>query len=491
MLENEGNTINLSENVNQVQPPVFNPIDMGAMGNIGATSGYSQVMQSPVIPVQQVPVSNVTTASTSSETTVIDMQNAEIKAGTIVSPMEQPANVEKPKSEEPIVVEGNVTIPASKLKYLIGQVSKVKTNIQEQPKTCVLNLMANERGLTLRVTSGREDLEIVDRTYSYKNPLELAVDVSLFSEFINSLSDENLILTVDNSTQVLCVNTGIGEFKFPQKNDATGTNLIMNELTFDVPFSSLVKFDYNGLLNIFRNNKGVRVSASKKDYSSIQGTYFAEIACASDGVVMSLIENIEELKNEEFFVSTPLCDLMSTLAFNPDNVRIGFVRRPDSNVIIGIVMSDGLITLCGGIFENEMFRDKPLAACRKYWSTEFGKKVVIDTKEMLKLLKPIIPFIKRDASFTSGSDVLAITIDGSSMKLISPRGEAQNIVHIVNESNYVMQSPIYVRASTLYGIIQTITEDRFDISIDPSPEATGLCISSGNAKCIVAYEEGV
>lgn len=487
MLENEISTIDLSGNVNQAQPPVFNPIDMGVSENVSVTSGYSQVVSSPVIPVQQVPNSGVTIASTAGAPLTINMNNDTIQAGTVVAPTEQSKANETSVKDGPIIVEGDITIPANKLKAIISQTSKISTGNQQQAKTCVLNLIVNELGLTVRVTSGVQDLEIIDKTYSFRKSLEVAVDVSLFSEFVNSLGSENLVLKFDDETKVLSVNTGIGEFKFPQKNDATGKNLIMNELTFDVPLSSLMSFDYNGLVEIFNANKGIRASASKIDYLS--GTYLAEIACATNGNVMILRENIKELQNDRLFIKSAVCDLIRTLAFNPETVKIGFVRNPSTNGIEGLVVSDGVMTLCSSIEQNNKFeKTGPLTACENFWNAEFSERITVDTKTMLQALKPIIPFIKKGVNTITKEDILAITIDGGNMKLLSLNGEAQNMVHIVNANNFTTKSPIYVQVASIYNIVQNIVDDRFDILINPSDDAVGLCIVSGQEKYIVVYE---
>lgn len=485
MIENnENQTINLGNNVGGATPPVFGNTQVVPPTQTPFTVGGTQAVQSPVIPTQSSVTTTVT--ATNTEATVIQMPQQGV---SVTQNMHSEVVDVEPEqitiANQPILIDGEVTLPTVVLKELINIARKVGVANNTQPRSEVLNILFNENGIILRATSGNEDIEIIDKRYIFKNPVEMSLDIKMVGSFINSVSTNNVTLSYDNVNNILTIVTdgdnGSGTFKFPQKIDLSTQQPIVNELTFSMAYADMHPVNYEDFLQTLSVSKTVRNFANKLGMVALEGTYFSDIIASSDRVLMLMQENKLGLGDKEFFLKSKFCDLVATLPFDLTKFRIGFISNPATNVVGGIICSDERITLCGSA---DVPIDFPIDLCRNYWKSEgFANTVKVDRKVLVDTLNPVIQFINplRDR------DKIAISIVGNVMKIGSMSGEAEYTIMVENVNNISIATPIYLPATKLYSTLQTISDKTIDLLIDTSENSPCICLAFSEYKCLVAY----
>ena len=502
MEENNNQTINLGENAGgQIFPPNYNgqrvaPPVFG--GQQTTTSGYAQVVQSLVIPTPNVVtavsgVSENVTIAASEEPIEMTVENQDGLSVTqnmhsqVVATEEIPvmnAKVEESvESNEPQVLDGEIKLPTVYLRELVNIARKVGIASNMVPLSEVLNILFTERGVILRATSGKEDIEIIDSRYIFKKPLEMSLDIKLLGDFVNAVSCSSLILSYDNNTNILTItpDNNSGVYKFTQKIDLSTQKPVVNELTFNMSYADMKPVTYDEFVRTLNTSKNVRTYATKLGQVFLEGTYYNDIIASSDGNLMLLQENKLEINDKEFFLKAHICDLIATLPFDVTKFRVGFVVNPNTSVLSGIVISDEKITLCSDVTIPDGF---PIEVCMSYWnSDDFVSKITIGTKAMIDVLKPVIPFINPERD----KDRVSVTINGNNMKIVSMNGGAESNILINNVNGFATTMPLYLPATKLYNTLQVISDETFDMLIDTAKDSPCMCLTFEDYKCLVAY----
>lgn len=523
-MENNNQTINLGGNAGGVVPPVNGNqfVQPPVFGGQQVTSGYAQVVQSPVIPVPNVetvvtdttqnisiakeetnPQQTTVTSGTDTQATitttvgdpvVVQMAPQEGLSVTqnmhsqVVTTTPAVSSVESVKEEvkvatEPQVIDGEIKLPTVYLRDLVNTARKVGIASNMVPLSEVLNILFTESGMILRATSGKEDIEILDSRYIFKQPLEMSLDIKLFGDFVNAVSCSNLILSYDKSTNILTIvpDDNSGVYKLTQKIDLSTQQPVINELTFNMSYADMKPVNYEELVRTLNTSKGVRTFAGKLGQPYLEGTYYNDIVATSDGNLMLLQANKLETNDKECFIKSRLCDLITTLPFDASKFRIGFITNPNTGKPNGIVISDEKITICDNIEVPEGF---PVEICKNYWNAEgFIHKLTINTKAMVDVLKPVIPFINPERD----RDRIAVTVTGNDMEIVSMNSGAKSHIYITNTDNISITTPMYLPASKLYGMLQTITDATFDMFVDGAENSPCMCLTFEDYKCLVAY----
>lgn len=140
MIENnENQTINLGNNVGGATPPVFGNTQVVPPTQTPFTVGGTQVVQSPVIPTQSSVTTTVT--ATNTEATVIQMPQQGV---SVTQNMHSEVVDVEPEqitiANQPILIDGEVTLPTVVLKELINIARKVGVANNTQPRSEVLNI---------------------------------------------------------------------------------------------------------------------------------------------------------------------------------------------------------------------------------------------------------------------------------------------------------------------------------------------------------------
>lgn len=510
-MDENNQTVNLGGNVGGVVPPVFDTkqvVQPPVFGNQSvATSGYAQVVQSPVIPQPQgattVVADNTTnvTIATPEEPVTITMvpqdglgitqnMHSQVITTNMGTSIEEPVKetaVETEEKEvvptEPQVIDGEIKLPTVYLRDLVNAARKVGIASNMIPLSEVLNILFTERGIILRATSGKADIEIIDTRYIFKQPVEMSLDIRLFTDFINAVSCSNLILSYDVSTAILTVipDNNSGVYKFTQKVDLSTQRPVINELTFNTSYASMKAVSYDEFVRTLTTSKTVRTDATKLGQVGLEGTYYSDIIASSDGNIMLLQTNKLEINDKEFFLKAHMCDLISTLPFDVAKFRVGFVANPNTGKVNGIVISDEKITICSDV---EIPEDFPVEVCKNYWNAdEYVNKLSLNTKAMIDILKPVIPFINPERD----KDRIAVTVAGADMKIVSLNGGAESHIMISNANNYATSLPLYLPAKKLYNTLQTISDETFNMLIDTAENSPCMCLTFEDYKCLVAY----
>lgn len=473
----QGQTINLGGNMSGAVPPVFNNPNT-IVDNVTVTSGYASVEAPLSVTVPEVN-QTVTVSSTTREATVYPANTSKLENVQHMTSQVEKVDVQtQPMSHTPTLVSGDIIIPTVLLKEMIRVARKVGVYNNAQPQSEVLNLIINDKGITMRTSNGPDDYECIDNTFVFTSKIEASVDIKLFGDFINSVSCASVKLYYEDNSNVLIVATETGVFKFPQRMDASIQQPVITVLKYDMDYNDMKYLNYDALIEILNLTKPIRDFA--KGFESIRGAYFSDIVITSDSNMILMKENDTDFRNGDFFVGGELCDLISNIEFNPLNCRVGFTRD-DSGNLRGMIISDGRTKLCGPI---DTQTDLPVDICKQFWnSTDFVKTISVNTHRVVNVLKSVIPFINASTDM----DKISIEIDTNNMRILSNNKGAVESIPITNSSAYKTSVPLQVQAVKLYKLLQSVKTETFDIMINPNND-TCICLKYGSFKCIVGLQ---
>ena len=469
MNENEEQVINLGQNLGGIAPqPVYSPI-MG--GTNVFTSGYAQ-----------------TTAITSAEPVIVkapevngDMYNMHSQVVSEEVSTEE-KNIAKVDIVEPKVIRGEVVIPTNFMKSKLALVRKVGVSNNLHAESEVLNVDINKDGILMRASNREQDLEWLDTSYLFPDQdMHFAVDIKLFGELFNALSCASVILRYDSTTQILTVVTASGEYKFAPKIDLSRGVVVENKLQFDVADNLMVPVDYQQLVSIIDYTKTARVSAKKTNRSYLDGIYCHDIVLATDGqLIITIQKNLFEKSNKEYFINSDLCNLLSTIHFNPTTFKMGFVES--AGVVRGLVFSDGSIKICGSSVIDARV---PSNIANIYWnSTDFINKITINKQAFINTLKTVMLF----SNNVERADMLIMTVTGGFLNISAENGAAKDIVSIVNPSNVSIQREMKIPSAKLLALLQIIKSDTISVAFREDA-SNCFCIEYDGQKSIVSLFE--
>lgn len=423
----------------------------------------STTIPSPVIP------NNVDSLQFAKSTVVPTQQPVAQQPVTESLPQSTPVTEKQPVAQP--IVKNEFVVSAELLKKLVANAKKVGVFDVYVTASQVLDLTMDKNGITMITSNGQETYKCVDNTYVYTDILKCVVDISLFGDLVAALEDGDVEFTIDNNN-VLTLHTSTGKFKFPERVDINVGQPLYLSMKFEQDYNEMTPVDYAKLVEIITHTKPARSAATSMD--SIKGIYFSDIIICSDADIILMQQNLDNIQDKNFFMSSSFSDLICSIDFNTEKFRLGFVRD-NMLQIVGIILSDGRTTICGDVQPDTQL---PVDSCREYWKQQFPNTITLDTNKCLKVLKKVKPFIKQGTE----SDSTIFNILGDTLQIESLQGDAQDSINAKNVNSYVTK--IGLPIVKMLDILQTVNSPTFDITIDPT--ATNyICLAFDNFKCII------
>lgn len=448
---NLGNVIN--NNTNDAVAPVFTTATMGNSSGLG-------------ISMDNTPLTNV--------------QNMHVQVDA-VAPVVETEPVAQTTEQEPLkginqVVVDNFVIPTAILKNLVSRARKVGNDNPIQIQSQVISLELGSFGIKVNTSNGKVDFECVDASYGFTKTLKACISIKPLGELLNNIDDSVVELAYDDASNILTLKTADGsEYKYAQRIDNSTQQPIDLSLTFPISFNDMTEIDFASIVTAINISKPIR--SMPKVNEAFDGLYFGERITSSEGTVILLQDNQPILKTQRMFIDSDFAELLATLPFNVGKTKIGFTTD-GSNDIRAITVSDGNLTLCGGV-QTEYPIDANVL--ESYWRANYTAKVAIDTKKFSNALKRISIFANQNEN-----DFAEFQVTGNIMRIVPNTAGAIDFVDIVNESGYT--GKFEVSLTKMVSLFNSIKSQNFVLSVDTENEVC-ICLELDGVKWIVARVE--
>lgn len=488
VVDNRQEQVNLQAAAQTVIPSTSNVVSEVTVNNIQPVSVGSgsipvqqpvNVVNTTAIPYTPENPTNVGVVTNTVQPITSNVQNViqpNITAGlaqTMEQPVQQPVVNNTVNSTQPVqpIVQDRFIVSVDLLKKLVSNAKKVGIFDVYVPLSQVLDLTMDKNGITMITSNGQESYKCVDNTYVYTDILKCVVDISLFGDLVAALEGGDVEFTIDDNN-VLTLHTGTGKFKFSERINIDNGQPLHIDIKFEQPYEEMTSVDYTKLVEIINHTKPARSAATSMD--SIKGIYFSDIIICSDQDIILMQQNLDNIQDKNFFISSSFSDLICSIDFDTEKFRLGFVKN-EMNQVVGLILCDGRTTICGNVQPDTQL---PVDSCREYWKQQFPNTISLDTNKCLKVLKKVKPFIKQGTE----SDATMFNILGDTLQIESLQGDAQDSIEAKNINSYVTKLRLSI--VKMLDILQTVNSPTFDITIDPQ-STNYICLSFDNFKCIM------
>lgn len=449
------NSANVSSN-NEVGGVVVNNIPTYEMPTTN-TSLYNGI-SSTEIPS----VTSVSNAIESEVQPAVDMKTVE----------EQPVVTNTEVKETTIEVSNRLVVNTKELQKMISQAKKLAVGNILLPTTQVIYLVFGSEGFRVYATDSERTIDVVNKSRKFNQEVRISVDCKKFADLVSKLDDEETEFVYNEEQFTISVVTSTGSFIFPQSTDMTTGMPLQLDHKFKVNSESVQALEYNALVETINKSKPIRKS-SEGD-SSLQGIYFTDIIISTDSNLILMQDTLASLKNREFYMESTYSDLLASLTVNNDTCKLGLDVREGK--IVGIVVSDDVITLSGPVKENTNI---PLDLCKEFWNTSFDKKITIDTRKCMSVLQRVAALVNHN----SDDENATFNIGLNGIEIITLNGEGRDSVSCNNETGY--STSIKLPIMNILNLLGTVVAPSFKISINPETQNC-VCFEFDNYKCIVA-----
>ena len=387
-----------------------------------------------------------------------------------------------PPTDENIVVtpvnelRESFIVPTYILKNLVSNARKVGTYNQIQVQSQVIDLELNDKGIKVIASNGNIDYECLNTDVRFKNSFRTCIDKVTFGDFVNTFDTTDFTeveLKYDDATGILTVVTPTdGNFYFPKRIDLGTQQTIKLELTYPIPYAEMTSIDCEQFISaIVQSKPGREFPTTSGD---LKGTFFSNLIISTDKLAVYMQDNQDILKTQQFFVGSDLCDLLSSVDFNANKFRIGFITD-SSNDIRAINISDEKTTICG-IVEPEA--DIDMSLCNTFWSSGFTNKIKIDTRKFVNSLKRVSVFLLPDED-----DCHNFEFDNNILRIVLVNGKAKEAITVANNINYSGKVILPIRR--LLKVFGNVKVDSFNFCIDSSIDNC-ICLDFGDYKWVIA-----
>lgn len=418
-----------------------------------------------------------------SNTPLTDVQNMHMQVDAVASEpvtaepvaQTQTAEQEPPKGISPVTVD-NFVIPTVILKNLVSRARKVGTDNPIQIQSQVVSIELGSFGIKVNTSNGKVDYENIDDSYRFTKSLKTCISIKTLGELLNNIDDAMIELEYDENTKILSIKRANGsEYKYAQRIDNSTQQPIDLSLTFPISYEDMVEVDFASIVTAINISKPIR--SLPKVNEAFDGLFFGERITTSEGTIILLQDNQPILKTQRLFIESDFAELLATLPFNVGKTKIGFTTD-GSNDIRAITVSDGNLTLCGGV-QTEYPIDANVL--ENYWKANYTAKVAIDTRKFSNALKRISIFANQNEN-----DFAEFQVTGNIMRIVPNTAGAVDFVDIVNESGYT--GKFEVSLTKMVSLFNSIKSPNFVLSVDTENEVC-ICLELDGVKWIVARVE--
>lgn len=459
-----------------------NPTNLGVVTN--SINNPPQVnIQPNATPVQNqnVNVGNIVINPNADMNTVQHMTNfVEPIPEQVVSGAEQVTTNTETKTEEPkpeLVPSDEIIIGVKELQALVSKVKKVATNEPLIPISGIFYIVIDRNGFSISADNNVHTITATDKSRSYNKEVKICVDSAKFGDLVLALNDGMIKIEYDEVQHSITLYTDSGYFKFAESIDLTsGTSLTISH-KFSKDYETMKPIKMEEFRDTIAKTRPIRTSAGEK---KLQGVYFTDLVLCSDNCLMFMQQGVPSLEGTEFFIDSRTADLMASISFVPDKVRIGTVN--DTNgVAQAVILDDGYTVLS---VRTTSETSLPVDVCRNFWNKTFPDTVTLNVAQCVGILKRAEPFI----NINSDKELADFDVNGNKLTITTISGQSKETVEAANNQNASIHIKLPVKK--LLNVLQTITGTTFDLTT--SPETTQcICLTYDGYKCVVAAGQDV
>ena len=395
----QGQTMNLGNlgNVNSNS-------SVASVGNVVSQPQVNAIPAQPVQPVQPVqPAQPVYTSQ-------MDVPAVNMQPQVNTTDTEPATQVESsvPPVVEPIT-ENKFRVKLDTLRTIINNVGKAAVYDKVRPLTTVIQLKFSEEGFSVIATDGGNTAFQKDTSVKFTDELSVAVDANLLKNLVSKLSTEYVEIVFNQSNRTVDI-IADGKFTLQEVYDKGTGEAVNIELPYTADENSFKIVDINlfkhllSKVSVFASNPSVNPNYS--------GIFCGNKICATDRFNIGIIENIEALSTEKFYLDPSFVDLLLNLEFG-ENTRIAVVKSGANDLGEAIIVQSNNAYLAGPVKPNG--ESYPIDTLNKILSTVFTDTVTVNKSAILATLDRVTLFVNE----LLDKDAIEIKLSPSTMSITS------------------------------------------------------------------------
>lgn len=467
-MENNYNTLNLNNiqntnNLNNIQNQdntaqalnvQVNNID--SQGLTYADSASTTVVNPVVQPNPMQQVINEAKADLINTVTTVNPVNTQNTVVTESTTQTEVKTENKEENKEPVVMN-SLKIKTEKIQQFLTNASKISINNTNQPLSQVLQLKFSEEGFEIICGNGADILIQKDTSVRFTEDISIGISNTLFTAFISKVMGEYIELSLDKDAHIINVFADNGIYKFAERYDiSTGEEL---HFPINEKFNDIQTFDFD--LAAFKKAiaHAVIYSGNQAVDTQLSGVYCNENICATDKYIFEIENNLQELKNYQFYIAPSLINIITQVNFG-NNAKIGFGKEMIDGVPYNqyIKIESDEVTLLGYCKDFEDFRDYPLEGLNNLKNIKYDTQITFSRTKLLNDLEKAALFIPmNDATLLISTELgyIVVQVDG---------GYAASKLPVQNSDKNI--APFKLEAKSFITTLKDCTEETLCFLVD-------------------------
>lgn len=376
----QGQTMNLGNlgNVNSNS-------SVASVGNVVSQPQVNAIPAQPVPPVQPVqPVQPAQPVYTPQmDVSAVTMQP---QVDTVNTELAAQSASSIPPVTEPIT-ESKFRVKLDTLRTIINNVGKAAVYDKVRPLTTVIQLKFSSEGFSVIATDGGNTAFQKDTSVRFTDELSVAVDADLFKNLVSKLSTEYVEIVFNPSNRTINV-IADGTFTLQEVYDKGTGEAVNIELPYTAQDSEFKVIDINlfkhllSKVSVFASNPSVNPNYS--------GIFCADKICATDRFNIGIINNVEALVNEKFYLEPSFVELLLGLDFG-ENAKIAIVKSSPDSLGEAVIIQSNNAYLAGPVKPNG--ETYPIDTLNKILSTKFTDTITVNKSNILSALDRVALFV--------------------------------------------------------------------------------------------------
>lgn len=349
--------------------------------------------------------------------------------------------------DEKIMVKINTVL----LKNMINQAVKVCSFIKMLPLTEIIEISIKNNILGVRATDNITHLLLTHQLDTDNQDMSVAVDAATINSLINKTTSSEVSLVINDSSLTFI---GNGSYQLDIRVDESGQPIKFKDVVNpDVPKTAFNFDDFANKLDISKVSMPVGYDSPELNFY-----YVGDIIVATNAFKVTAVDNVEELKGHQMYVSRDLGKIIMDMNFKEANL----CTVDDILYITG----DGFLLSSQYITQLDTYPIDPVRAMLK---GGYSSNVTVNKQDLARVLD-------RLSIFVSVYDNNSIKINFKDNRLVLSNEKNSSNEEIIYLANNLQDKDkdlnIKVNISNLKEQVSAIDLDNVVIYFDKDNDAT-------------------